>query len=203
MRRVGRRRRRQIRDVGQRGEQVGAPQEALAGAEEVRLRPRRIGQVRAEHAAAGVPHDEHEAAASAAVLVGLRVQRRQRHSVLLQAVHHVPRVDELEARRDEQPDFLGEPCAEQAAGFTGRGFVAVEGEGRERGRLEGARDAPGRLEDAVHVCCCVVRRDDGTCAVRVCGCLCGLRVEAAEEAAHGVGDGVGEVGGGRRVVLVL
>ena len=33
--------------------------------------------------------------------------------------------------------------------------------------------------------------------------LRGFGIEATEEAAHGVGDGVGEVGGGRGIVLVL
>lgn len=175
--------RRQVGQVGQTGQHRRAPQEALAVAEEVGVRSRRVGQVRAEDAARGVAHHEHEAPAAPAVFFCAGVQGGEGNAVLLEAVDDGPGVEELEAWGHEQPDFLCETAREEPACFAGGGFVAAEGEGREGWGLEGRDDAPRGLEDAVHVG--------------------GLGVEAAEEAVDGVGDGVGEVGGGRGVVLVL
>ena len=203
---IRRRRGRQIRKVRQRRQHGCAPQETLAVAEEVGLRPRCVRQVGAEHAPARVPHDQHEAPPPPEILLRFLVEGRERDAVLLEAVDDFPRVDELEARRHEEPDFLRESPAEHLASLPRGALVPTERQRRERRRLERARYASWRLKYAVHVRSRGVRRIAriGAVRVRIRGLgLRGLGVEATEEAAHGVGDGVGEVGGGRGVVFIL
>ncbi|KAH9830706.1 hypothetical protein Tdes44962_MAKER09017 [Teratosphaeria destructans] len=163
----------------------------------MRLRPRRVGQVGAEDAAVGVADHEHEPAPLAAVLVAEVVERGQRAAVLLEAVRQVPTVLQLQTRRDEQADLLGQGFAEQSA-LPPRGvFVAMEREGREGRRLEGRELALGGQEGGGggggggHAAVPVGAEGFGE---RGRGVVFG---EAAHDGRGGVGDGVGEVGEGR------
>lgn len=70
---VGRGRGRKVGEIGKGVEDVGAPEETLAVAVEVRGRVRCIGEVGAKDTPAGVFDHEHEASSLPAVLVGLFV----------------------------------------------------------------------------------------------------------------------------------
>ena len=129
------------------------------------------------HAAQAVAHHEHEPVVPAAVRRALGVQRRQAGAVLLHAVGQRPVRHQLQPRRDEQPDLLGEGAGEDLRGGRGRGGHAAEGEGREGRGLEGrGRPVRGR----VHAVEAVV---DGGEGLHCCwGCGDGRLGEAAVEA---------------------
>lgn len=63
--------------------------------------------MRGTYSARRVLHHEDEASASRGELRAPPVQRAEAGAVLLEAEDEAPRVDELEARRDEQADLFG------------------------------------------------------------------------------------------------
>ena len=98
--------------------------------EERKKRARQKGKKGRTYAAAAVPDDEHEATPAPAVLVTFLIQRRQAGAVLLDAVGQRPVVDQLQPRRDQESDLLGQRAREETRGW-GRAFLdAAQGEGR-------------------------------------------------------------------------
>lgn len=83
-----------------------------------------VGKVRAEYAAAAVAHDEHVAAAFAAVGLAGGVEGAEADAVPLETIGQRPGFDELEAWRDEESDFLCELAREEFGVFSCAFFVA-------------------------------------------------------------------------------
>lgn len=188
---VGTRRRRERREIREGREAERSPEEALARAVVACARAWRVGEVRAENPAAGVADDEHETGALAPVLRSEVVERGERAAVLLERVDQLPGVGELQAGRHEEADLFCDGFAEEARGDWCAIFVAGEGQGSQRRRLEG-REAPrGRVEDCgLHGAVVVCAEGAGE------GCWGVVGGEAAADSGEGVGDGLDEVAEG-------
>ena len=74
----------------------------------------------------GILHDKHKAAPSGAARRTLVKQRPQTDAILFNAKHQPPFIHNLQARREEQPDFLAE-----------RGRIEDPGRGRRVGSPPG------------------------------------------------------------------
>jgi len=151
-----------------------------------------------------VLHHEDEAGASRGEVRAPPIQRAEAGAVLFEAEDEAPRVDELEARRDEQADLLGDEARQDlrrrcstAAGAAVPAAAASQAVQRKRRQwrwVVGGRAWAGGGQ--------VVRG----CGRGRCG-RGGVRVggQAAEDARDGVAHRVGEVGGRRvwrRVVIM-
>lgn len=91
---------------------TGAPEKTLACAEELRVRVRRVSHIGAEYGACrgGVTNDEDVARPRATVgeFFTVIVEGSQRGTIAIETVSETPVLDKLEARWDEEADFLGQ-----------------------------------------------------------------------------------------------